>query len=120
MKRTYKPIPIPSDYSAPDVTIGMAMFYLGLSASTVQRLAALGEITSFKYGESRRIVFESLKAYRQRAIDAGPRFAERPVTGKRRAGRPSRSESPPPSIEVPARPARKPRLGKPAAVAPAE
>jgi hypothetical protein len=86
----YKPIPIPPDYGAPDVTIGQAMFYTGLSARSIQRLCESGVLESFRYGEveARRITFESLKRLRESAIAAGPRLAERPVVGKRRVGGP--------------------------------
>jgi hypothetical protein len=88
--RPVKPVPIPPDYSAPDITIAMAMYYLGLSARSIQRLCERGVLISFRYGEveARRITFESVRALRERAIAAGPRLAEPPPTGTRGRGRP--------------------------------
>lgn len=60
----YKPVPFPPDISAPDLTIGQTMFYLALSARSVQRLCALGRLDSFVLAGSRRIVFDSVKRYR--------------------------------------------------------
>jgi hypothetical protein len=68
----YRPVPIPPDFSAPDLTIGQAMAFLQLSARSVQRLCALGHLDSFVLAGSRRIVFDSVKAYRQACIDRGP------------------------------------------------
>jgi hypothetical protein len=88
----YRPVPIPPDFSAPDLTIGQAMAFLQLSARSVQRLCALGHLDSFVLAGSRRIVFDSVKAYRQACIDRGPMLSQRPTTGKRRPGRPKRPD----------------------------
>jgi hypothetical protein len=99
----YKPFPIPPDYSAPDVTIGMAMFYTGLSARSIQRLCESGVLESFRYDgvEARRITFESLKRLRARSIDAGPQLGQRP-DGKRKRGRPRKAARPDDQAHVPA------------------
>jgi hypothetical protein len=87
----YRPVPIPPDFSAPDLTIGQTMFYLGLSARAVQRLCQTGAVESYRLGgDARRIVFASVRAYRQACVDKGPQLSQRPVTGKRRVGRPRR------------------------------
>jgi excisionase family DNA binding protein len=88
----YRPVPIPPDFSAPDLTIGQAMFYLGLSARAVQRLCQTGAIESYRLGgDARRIVFASVRAYRQSCIDKGPQLSQRPTTGKRPRGRPRKA-----------------------------
>jgi hypothetical protein len=99
----YKPIPIPPDYAAPDVTIGHAMYYTGLSARSIQRLCESGVLESFNYGkvEARRITFDSLKRFRATAIAAGPQFAVRPVTGKLRPGRPKKIKPQPAAEQRP-------------------
>jgi hypothetical protein len=91
----YKPIPIPPDYSAPDISVGMAMWYLSLSARSIQRMCESGALVSFRYGEveARRITFESVRAVRERAIAAGPRLAEPPAAGRRGRGRPRKARA---------------------------
>jgi hypothetical protein len=85
----YRPAPIPPDYNGLDVSIGQAMAWLDASTSTVQRLCKSGEIESYVLGRGkRRIVFESLKSYRDRCRALGPQFGVRPKTGKRPVGRP--------------------------------
>ena len=70
----YKPVPFPPDISAPDLTIGQTMFYLALSARSVQRLCALGHLDSFLLAGSRRIVFDRNKGLR--GLDGCSRDAE--------------------------------------------
>ena len=96
----YKPVSIPRDFSAPDITIGQAMFYTGLSARAVQRLCAAGVLDSYLLGGSRRIIFASLVRYRENCIAQGPQFARRTMTGKRARGRPRkpRPEAHPPRL----------------------
>ena len=85
----YKPVPIPPDFSAPDLTIGQTMFYLGLSARAVQRLCQTGAVDSYRLGgDARRIVFDSVKAYRASCREKGSQLSQRPTTGKRPLGRP--------------------------------
>ena len=99
---TYKPAPFALDQAPPDLAIGQAMFYLGLSARSVQRLCETGAVESYRLGgDARRIVFASVRAYRQACLDRGPQFARRPVTAKRPRGRPRkpRPESPPQTPE---------------------
>lgn len=87
----YRPVPIPPDFSAPDLTIGQTMFYLALSARSVQRLCRDGVLESYRLGgDARRIVFASVRAYRQACLDRGPQFGP-PVTGKRPVGRPPKN-----------------------------
>lgn len=85
----YKPVPFLPELAPPDITIGQTMFYLGLSARAVQRLCQTGAVESYRLGgDARRIVFASVRAYRQACVDKGPQLSQRPVTGKRRVGRP--------------------------------
>jgi hypothetical protein len=84
----YRPVPIPPDFSAPDLTIGQVMSFLQLSARAVQRLCGTGVLDSYLLGGSRRIIFASVKRYREACIAEGPQFAHRPMTGKRKPGRP--------------------------------
>jgi hypothetical protein len=92
-QRGYTPVPIPPDYDRPDITIGQAMWFTGLSESAVKRL--LGgqppRVLSYVLGVgARRIVFDSLKEFREACIARGPQFARPLKTGKRKPGRPKR------------------------------
>jgi hypothetical protein len=84
----YKPVPFALDQAPPDLTIQQTMFYLSLSARAVQRLCGTGVLDSYLLGGSRRIIFASVKRYREACIAEGPQFAHRPMTGKRKPGRP--------------------------------
>ena len=85
----YRPIPIPPDFSAPDLTIGQTMFYLGLSARAVQRLCQTGAVESYRLGgDARRITFDSVKKFREACRAKGPQLSQRPTTAKRKIGRP--------------------------------
>jgi hypothetical protein len=90
----YKPVPFLPELVPPDLTIGQTMWFLQLSARAVQRLCADGELDSYRLGgDTRRIVFASVRAYRQACVDRGPQLSQRPVTGKRRVGRPRKDRS---------------------------
>jgi hypothetical protein len=105
---SYKPIPIPPDFSAPDITIGMAMWYTGLSHRKIFALCSRdGDqppvLQSYLISDrSRRIVFDSVKRYREACIARGPQLpAPPPASGKRKPGRPKkpRPEQHAPSAE---------------------
>jgi hypothetical protein len=85
----YKPVPFALDQAPPDITIGQTMWFLQLSARAVQRLISDAVLDSFVLGvDNRRIVFDSVLAYREACRAQGPQLSQRPVTGKRPPGRP--------------------------------
>jgi hypothetical protein len=91
-----KPVPIPTDPEPLDVSVQQAMWFGDWSPRQVFRLISPpnGEpnkppaVESFLLGGKRRIVFDSLKRYREACIAKGPQLSTRPVTGKRPVGRP--------------------------------
>jgi hypothetical protein len=92
--RPVKPVPIPPDHTAPDISLAQTMYYTGESYSQVQRQCRAGVYESYKMGEgTRRVVFDSIKQHRAACIAAGPQFAERPVSGKRKPGRPRKART---------------------------
>jgi hypothetical protein len=58
------------------------------SARTVFRKIASGAYTSYKSGESRLILWDSVIADRERCLARGPQLSRRAETGKRPRGRP--------------------------------
>ena len=91
-----KPVPIPTGPQPLDVSVQQAMWFGDWSPRQVFRLISPpnGEpnkppaVESFLLGGKRRIVFDSLKRYREACIAKGPQLSTRPVTGKRPVGRP--------------------------------
>jgi hypothetical protein len=92
----YKPAPIPPGSEPPDISVPQMMWYGDWSARQTFRLISPPEedpskpplVESFVFGGKRRIVFASLKRYRERCIALGHQLGQRPVTGKRKPGRP--------------------------------
>jgi excisionase family DNA binding protein len=91
---TAKALPFPPD----DGTKKQVGQYLNISDRQVYRLCQDGILVSYLLGGSRRITWESVKAYRAACLAKGPQFSLGPTTGKRPVGRP------PKAPEKPARP----------------
>jgi hypothetical protein len=93
-----KPIPFSADPEPIDLSVGETMWYGGWSERQTRRLISPPPddpkkpplVESFVFGGRRRIVFASLKAYRERCRALGHRLAQRPETGKRPVGRPKK------------------------------
>jgi excisionase family DNA binding protein len=60
----------------------------GIPRRTQYKLIRSGEIESYMFAGRRRIVRASIKRYRERQIAKGPQLSQRPMTGKRKPGRP--------------------------------
>jgi hypothetical protein len=87
--RPVKPVPIPLGYAGLDISMPQVMYLTGESYSQVLRRCKAGDYESYKLGEgTRRVVLDSVMRFRQRCIEAGPQFSERPVSAKRKPGRP--------------------------------
>jgi len=84
----YKPVPPPAELGLPDATVSEVMAYRRESARTVFRKIASGVYQSYKNGDSRLIVWESVLADRERSLARGAQLPSRPATGKRPPGRP--------------------------------
>jgi hypothetical protein len=88
---SYKFIPLPLDFNPVDATVKEVMAYRRESRSTVWRKMRAGVYASYRDGDTRKIIFESVKRDRERHIAAGPQFAsDRPLI-KRKRGRPRKT-----------------------------
>jgi hypothetical protein len=83
----YKAATLPPNLR-PDATIPEVMAYRRESARTVFRKLASGAYQSYKSGEARLILWESVFADRERCLAQGAQLPSRPTTGKRPPGRP--------------------------------
>jgi hypothetical protein len=85
----YKQIPIPPDYSRPDINLGQLMWFFDCSARTAHRFVETGRVESYKLTDNMlRISFDSAKRLRESLLALGPQTSPRSVTGKRPVGRP--------------------------------
>jgi hypothetical protein len=84
-------IPTPS-VEPDDATLAEAAAYSRLSRRQVYRLCETGDYESYLLGGARRITWASIRSYREKCRAAGPQLQarQRPVTGKRRPGRPKK------------------------------
>jgi hypothetical protein len=89
----YQPIPIPPDYSKPDIRLGQLMWLLNCSERTGRRVVESGKIEVYKLNGILNIVLASAEAYRAQLIAEGLRPSNPPPTGKRRVGRPRKAEA---------------------------
>jgi hypothetical protein len=85
----YRPAPLPSDLRL-DATIPEVMAFRHESSRTVFRKIASGAYRSYKSGDTRLIVWQSVVEDRERCLARGPQLS-RPQTGKRRPGRPRKA-----------------------------
>jgi hypothetical protein len=83
----YKPAPLPLNLRL-DATVNEVMAFRHESARTVFRKLRAGAYQSYKNGERRLIVWQSVVDDRERSLSRGAQLPSRPVTGKRRPGRP--------------------------------
>ena len=101
-RRGYKPASLaslPPELGTPDATIQQVMLFRGESARTVQRKIADLTCQSYKSGDRRLILWSSVLEDRDRCIKAGPQLSPRPATGKRKPGRPRKTECQPAAAE---------------------
>jgi hypothetical protein len=83
----YKPAPLPPNLRL-DVTVNEVMAFRHESARTVFRKLTAGTYKSYKNGGRRLIVWQSVLDDRERSLSHGAQLPSRPITGKRRPGRP--------------------------------
>ena len=86
----YKPANLPPELRL-DLTIPQVMALRHESARTVYRKIASGAYRSHKNGDSRLIELTSVIEDRERCIALGPQLGARPMTAKRRPGRPKKA-----------------------------
>jgi hypothetical protein len=80
---------LPPELGMPDATVEQIMRYTSASSRTVQRKIANGTYKSYKNGEKRLILWESVLAERDRLIALGPQLQPPPaLPAKRKPGRP--------------------------------
>jgi hypothetical protein len=90
----YKPAAsLPAAIGNPDATIPEVMAFRHESARSVQRKIASGAYASYKSGDTRLILWASVIEDRERCLKRGPQLSARPVTGKRRPGRPRKGDA---------------------------
>ena len=83
----YKPAPLPPNLRL-DGTVAEVMALRHESARTVFRKLTAGTYKSYRNGGRRLIVWQSVVDDRERSLSHGAQLPSRPVTGKRRPGRP--------------------------------
>jgi hypothetical protein len=83
----YKPATLPPNLRL-DATVNEVMAFRHESARTVFRKLRAGAYQSYKNGERRLITWQSVLDDRERSLSRGAQLPSRPVTGKRRPGRP--------------------------------
>jgi excisionase family DNA binding protein len=83
----------------PDPTIKQTTEILGLSPRKIYRLIKAGQLISYLCGGKRRVSLVSIKFYVDRCRNAGPQLSIPLVTGKRRVGRPPKTEAQPSAAE---------------------
>ena len=77
----YKFLPLPPDFDPVDATVDEVASYRRESRWTVHKKIREGRYESYLDGRIRKILFETVKADRERAMGVA-------MTGKRRPGRP--------------------------------
>jgi hypothetical protein len=90
----YKPAPPESlspEIGPPDATIQQVMRFTNSSARTVQRKIENGTYESYKDGDRRLITWKSVLKDRDLCRKLGPQLTQRPATGKRPVGRPTKT-----------------------------
>ena len=86
------PASLPPGIEVPDATIPQVMLFRCESSRTVFRKIASGAYQSYKSGETRLILWRSVLEDRERCLARGPQLPPQPTTGKRRPGRPRKSD----------------------------
>lgn len=84
---SYKP-PLPQTL---DGTVAQVAVFTNQSPRRVYRKVAAGTYESYKNGDTRLIVWESVFAERARLLAQGPQLSARPATCKRPRGRPRKN-----------------------------
>jgi hypothetical protein len=77
----YKFLPLPADFDPVDATVDEVSSYRRESRWTVHKKIREGVYQSYLDGRTRKILFDTVKADRERAVSVA-------LTGKRRPGRP--------------------------------
>lgn len=90
----YLPADLPPELRSPDATIPEVMAFRHESARMVFYKIQRGIYVSHKNRDRRLITWESVIADRERCLQLGSQVAPPPTTGKRKRGRPRKSDCP--------------------------
>jgi hypothetical protein len=88
---SYRFISLPPDFNPVDATVKEVMSYRRESRSTVWHKMRARVYASYRDGDTRKIIFESVKRDREQQIAAGPQFAPDSPLIKRKRGRPRKT-----------------------------
>jgi hypothetical protein len=97
----YKPAQLPPDLRV-DARVEEVMAFRRESSRTVFRKIASGAYKSYKSGDTRLILWESVLADRERCLALGPQLTRRQAGDKRQPGRPRKSPPPETKAATPA------------------